>query len=67
MLKSNICSYNDAYILVRDDTTIIGHNHLTEVDLCTFHFIKCITKIDGTTIDDAEDLDLVMLIYNLLE
>ena len=26
----------------------------------------CITKIDGTT-DDAEDLDLVMLMYNLLE
>ena len=24
-------------------------------------------KIDGTTIDDAEDLDLFMLMYNLLE
>ena len=23
-------------------------------------------KIDGTTIDDAADLDLVMLMYNLL-
>ena len=30
-------------------------------------FIKCITKTDGTTLDDAEDLDLVMSIYNLLE
>ena len=28
-------------------------------------FIKCITKIDE--IDDAEDLDLVMLLCNLLE
>ena len=27
-------------------------------------FIKCIAKIDGTTIDDAEDLDLVMPMYN---
>ena len=27
----------------------------------------CITTIDGTTIDDAEDLDLVMPMYNLLE
>ena len=26
-----------------------------------------ITKIDGRTIDDAEDLDLVMLMYNLIE
>ena len=30
-------------------------------------FIKCVTKIGGTTIDDAEDLDLVMLMYNLLQ
>ena len=30
-------------------------------------FIKCITKTDGTTTDDAEDLDLVMTMYNLLE
>ena len=29
--------------------------------------MKCITEIDGTTIDDAEDLDLVMQMYNLLE
>ena len=28
-------------------------------------FTKCITKIDGTTINDAEDLDLVMPRYNL--
>ena len=25
------------------------------------------TKIDGTTINDAEDLDLVMPMYNLIE
>ena len=30
-------------------------------------FAKCITKIDGTTTDDATDLDLVILMYNLLE
>ena len=30
-------------------------------------FTKCIAKIDGTTIDDVEDLDLVMSIHNLLE
>ena len=30
-------------------------------------FTKCITKIDGTTIDDTEDLDLVMPIYNLIQ
>ena len=30
-------------------------------------FTKCITKIDETTIYDAEDLDLVMPMYNLIE
>ena len=68
MLKSNLCDYNDAYILVRGDITIIGRNLATEVALkyCT-PFIKWITKNDETTIDDAEEIDLVMPIYNLLE
>ena len=30
-------------------------------------FINCITKINGIKIDDAEDLDVVMSMYNLLE
>ena len=28
---------------------------------------ECITRIDGRTVDDSEDLDLVMVMYNLLE
>ena len=28
---------------------------------------KYVTKIDGTTVDDAEDLDLVMPMYHLIE
>ena len=30
-------------------------------------FINCISKINGVKIDDAEDLDVVMPMYNLLE
>ena len=30
-------------------------------------FINCITKINGTKIDNAEDLNVVMPMYNLLE
>ena len=67
VLKSNLCDYNDAYILLRGNITIIGHQ-VTQVAFknCAL-FTKCVTKITGTTIDDAEDLDLVMLMYNLLE
>ena len=30
-------------------------------------FINCISKINGVKIDNAEDLDVVMPMYNLLE
>ena len=30
-------------------------------------FINCISKINGTKIDNAEDLDVIMPMYNLLE
>ena len=63
--KSNLCDYNNAYTLVRGDITIAG-------DIGTRVAFKncapqCITKIDETKIDDAEDLDLVMSMHNLLE
>ena len=30
-------------------------------------FINCVSKINGVKIDNAEDLDVVMTMYNLLE
>ena len=67
VLRSNLCDYNDAYILVRGNIALIGHQ-VTQVTFknCA-RFTKCIPKIDGTTIDDAEDLHLVMPMYNLIE
>ena len=67
VLKANLFNYNDAYILVRGDVTITRHQ-VTQVAFTNDElFIKCITKIDETKIDEAEDLDLVMPIYNLIE
>ena len=46
---------------------IIGHN----VNQAAFKnwtpFLRCITRIDETSIDDAEDLDLVKPMYNFSE
>ena len=66
-LKSNLCYYNDYYILVTGDITVVAAP-ATQVALknCA-PFTKCVTKIDGTTIDDAENLDLVTSMYNLIE
>ena len=68
ILKYILCGYNEnAYILVTGDITVIAAS-VTQVEYknCA-PFTKCITKVDGTTIDYAEDLDLVMSVYNLTE
>ena len=66
ILKFNLCDYSDAYILVRCDITVTAAA-ATQVALknCA-PFTKCIKKIDKTTIDDAQNLDIVMPMYNLI-
>ena len=67
VLKSNLCDYNNAYILVTADTTFIGHQEtLASFKNCA-PFTKSIKTIDGTTTYDAEDLNLVIPMYNLIE
>ena len=66
VLKSNLCDFGYACILVKGDITVIGPATQVSFRKCG-PFTKCITKIDGTIIGDAEDLDLVMPIYNLVE
>ena len=63
MLKSNLCHY----ILVKGDIAVVGYYGTQATFKNCAPFIECITKVDGTIIEDAEDLDLVMLMYNLLE
>ena len=67
ILKSNLCDYNDVYILVIGDITVVAApaTHVAFGNCPAF--TKCITKINGTTIDYAEDSDLVNSMYNLLE
>ena len=65
ILKPNLCDCNDAYILVRGDITVITSPQAQVAFKNWAPFTKCITKFDETTIDDAENLDLVMLMYNL--
>ena len=68
ILKSNLYDYSSADILVKGNVMTMSHNNSTQVAFknCV-PFIRCITKIDGTTVDDAEELDLVMSMCNLIE
>ena len=70
VLKSRLCNYKNAYILVTGDITVlaVGEDGVTQVSLRNFvSFTTCITKIYETTIDDAKNLDLTILMHNLLE
>ena len=54
-------------MLTRGNITIIGHQITQAAFKKCAPFTKCIPKIDGTTIDDAENLNLVIPMYNLIE
>ena len=72
MLTSDLCDYSDAYIVVKGDITLEGDNDANKGNKnLAFKnnapFINYISKINGAKIDNAEDLDVTMPIYNLLE
>ena len=76
MLRSNLCDYADAYILVKGTITVNGIVNGVENEVNKRHrplilknnapFVSCITRINGELIEDADDLDIVLPIYNLL-
>ena len=74
MLRSNLCDFNDAYIFVKGDTTVTEPDNAKKKKkkkAVTFKnnapFINCILKINGIKIDNTEDLDVAMPMYNVLE
>ena len=78
MLKSSLCDYSDAYVIVQGTITITGRGadaaarQADEIDKgVSFKncapFINCISEINNTQIDNAKDIDIVMPMYNLIE
>ena len=71
MLRSDLCDYSDAYIVVKETITITNpDNDEYDKELTLKNnvpFVSCILKINDKLIDNAEDLDIVMPMYNLLE
>ena len=65
MVQSNLCDFNDADIVVKGAITITNRNNDAYSKKLAFKsnapFISCISKINNTLIDCAEDLDTVML------
>ena len=71
MLRSDLCDYSDTYIVVKEKVIVANPNNDAYDKKLAFKsnapFISCILKINNTLIDNAEDLDSVMPMQNLLE
>ena len=71
ILRLYLCNYSDAYIVLKGTITVLRPNAAKKNKAVAFKnnapFINCISKINGVKIDNAEDLDVVMPMYNLLE
>ena len=77
MLRSDLCHYADAYILVNGTITVNGIVNGVENERIrrdrkiilknNAPFVSCMTKINNELIEDADDLDIVMPMYNFLE
>ena len=76
MLKSSLCDYSDAYILVKGTISVnktagagavVNNNNKKVIFKNCAPFTNCISEINNTQIDNAKDIDIVMPMYNLIE
>ena len=79
ILRSSLCDYSDAYILVKDTITVTAPGVNNDANnkrdkknrpvilKNNAPFVSCITRINGELIEDANGLDIVIPMYNLLE
>ena len=73
MLRSDLFDFSDAYIVVKGIVTVSDDERDRDkmnrqvILKNNTPFISCISKINGVLVDNAEDLDIVMPMYNLLE
>ena len=75
LLRSDLCDYSDAYIVAKGDITLTKTNGRGIIDIknrfLAFKnnapFTNRISKINNGLINNAEDLNIVMPMYNLFE
>ena len=76
MLKSSLCDYSDAYILVKGTINVnntaaqgaaANNTNKKVIFKNCAPFTNCISEINNTQIDNAKDIDIVMPMYNLIE
>ena len=68
VIKPNLCDYSDAYILVTGGIKVedIAANTNVAFKNCV-PFTRCVTHINDEHVETAENLDIIMAIYNIIE
>ena len=68
VIKPNLCCYSDAYILLTEDRKVADVAADTNVAFknCV-PFTRCTTHINDEHVETAENLDIIMPMYNLIE
>ena len=68
IVKPFLCDYSDAYILVTGNIKVQNGNNATRVAIKNCHpFTKTFFKLNDEQVDTADNLDLTMNLYNMLE
>ena len=76
MLRSSLCNYSDAYALAKGNISVnntagagtpANNTNKKVIFKNCAPFTNCISKINNNEIDNAEYIDIVMLMYNLIE
>ena len=64
MLRSDLCDFSDAYVVVKGAITVTNPDNNAYDKKLAFKnnatFVSCISKINNTLTDNAEDSDVVM-------
>ena len=68
MLHSDLCDYRDTYVFVKGTVSVTDpYNAAYDKKLALKNnapFINCISKINNALIDNVENLDIAMCMYN---
>ena len=67
MLSSSLCDYSNEYILVIATITVLNTAAVANDREKLASITNCIIEINKKQADNAKDIDIVMLIYNLIE
>ena len=67
-IKPNLFDYSDSYIFVTGDIKVaaVAANTNVAVKNCA-PFTKCVTHINDEHVETAENLDIIMPMYNLID